>query len=309
MITILETPNPSNKTLTSKAIPVYLAKAKTVDPKTPEDFAKVLRWAKQSTNRLIILGYCKHHQTPNDTYTIVTKAKENLPTHVARTQDNFILSDWKLIDIDDDNQSFNKIEALLHIEDTPRVRAYSSRYYLQSIKRKHIYAYLSNITSACQIANNYLIDQSVISAERIVYAGKTIPSINPVYIEPIESIFDEPYQPVKNPPLRKVSNYKRPTVKLSQFDLKQIMTHLATILADDYPIWRNVGAILESLEVENDDTMFNVFNEWSRKSAKYDYDAVVSEWDKFKHYVSDKRLSIGSLSWMALSCQLGVLES
>lgn len=60
--------------------------------------------------------------------------------------------------------------------------------------------------------------------------------------------------------------------------LKQALELVPMEYCNDYFRWVEAGLALKTLG----DDGFNLWNEWSKKSPKYDYDACVYRWDKFE---------------------------
>jgi len=71
-----------------------------------------------------------------------------------------------------------------------------------------------------------------------------------------------------------------------------IKTVLSYIPADDYQEWISIGMIIKK---EYQDDGYEIWDEWSRKSAKYDPFAMRSKWESFK----GDGLSIGTLNKIA----------
>jgi len=120
--------------------------------------------------------------------------------------------------------------------------------------------------------------------------------------------------PIKDSKLEEVNNYelktsiktskqrtKREYSSIDKDELKEII-ELVDIVnpsrADDYTSWINMGFALHSRDPDNDDLM-EIWDEWSKKSAKYQKNECAKEWCKMK--VVQDGLSIGSIHHWAMT--------
>lgn len=62
--------------------------------------------------------------------------------------------------------------------------------------------------------------------------------------------------------------------------VKNAMTSIPQWMCDDYHSWVTVGLALKTLG----DAGFEIWDKWSKKSEKYDRDAVITRWEKFNPY-------------------------
>jgi len=76
---------------------------------------------------------------------------------------------------------------------------------------------------------------------------------------------------------------------------KKALDSLPQEYCDEYFMWVNIGMSLHSLG----EVGFDLWNEWSKKSPKYDYDACRKRWDKFE----PRSISINSLFFYAKEAQ------
>lgn len=60
--------------------------------------------------------------------------------------------------------------------------------------------------------------------------------------------------------------------------VRKALDKIPTWVCDDYFTWVNVGMALKTLGEQG----FELWDSWSRKSSKYDKDALVYRWDKFE---------------------------
>lgn len=94
---------------------------------------------------------------------------------------------------------------------------------------------------------------------------------------------------------------ERKTVKLYNevvYDIslvKKLVKLLSKERAEPYSTWRNVGLILHNIS----DTLFPEFIEFSKKSAKYDFEGCNKFWKTCKTEPKDKKLTIASLKFWA----------
>ena len=79
--------------------------------------------------------------------------------------------------------------------------------------------------------------------------------------------------------------------------LRIALNKLPNSYCDEYWSWVSVGIALKTLG----EAGFSLWNEWSKKSSKYDYDALVYRWDKF----DPREITIGSIFFWAKEAQNG----
>lgn len=116
--------------------------------------------------------------------------------------------------------------------------------------------------------------------------------------------------PIKESKIEEIENYKvknntrkksrkRETSNLTEEDLVEIY-ELVDILnpsrADDYNAWIDLGFALHAIEPQNE-ALFKIWDEFSRKSAKYDPNACESYWNKMKDV--PEGLNRGSIHYWA----------
>ena len=78
--------------------------------------------------------------------------------------------------------------------------------------------------------------------------------------------------------------------------LEQIMNCLPEEYCNEYTKWNRVGIALFSMNEDN----FEIFNKWSQKSSKYNYQDIKKFWEGYKTgCINKKMLGIGSLIYWA----------
>lgn len=83
---------------------------------------------------------------------------------------------------------------------------------------------------------------------------------------------------------------------VTNVNLEEILFQLPSDYYDDYSKWLNIGMALSSLDTEETKGFyFDLWDRWSRQSAKYDGSIMLKTWTGFKRPTSGKKLGIGSL--------------
>lgn len=82
---------------------------------------------------------------------------------------------------------------------------------------------------------------------------------------------------------------------ISNVNLEEILFQLPSGYYDNYDQWIKVGMCIASLETDNKGLYFDLWDRWSRQSAKYDGSTMLKIWEGFAKPSSVKKLGIGSL--------------
>jgi len=79
---------------------------------------------------------------------------------------------------------------------------------------------------------------------------------------------------------------------VSNINLKDILFQLPKTYFNDYDYWIKIGMILK--KISNDEiSYYDLWNEWSKQSSKYDAKGMPSKWKSFK--ITDKGVNVGTL--------------
>lgn len=78
-------------------------------------------------------------------------------------------------------------------------------------------------------------------------------------------------------------------------DIEIVRTALSFIPADEYTTWILVGLALKSADVS-----FEVWDEWSQRSAKYDANACRYKWNSFRENFTGGKVGLGTLFHYAM---------
>ena len=82
-------------------------------------------------------------------------------------------------------------------------------------------------------------------------------------------------------------------------NVKDILNQLPQEYCDCYSKWIAIGMILSNISTD-DNNYFSLWNEWSKKSNKYNESLMLKKWYSFKHHTN--KLGLGSLIKWAQDC-------